>query len=177
MVKPSAGSRSLTALSILEHLPCHCAAVAPVLRYAKEIRLAATRQREYSLGFGAQRAAREAAFLGPALPWKKVPGPVTAAGASLDRVGWSMGSFTNVIAHQKVGLCSTTTSPRMLKRFLREGVSRHLHWQSGQSLGLTHRAGVGVVCQGNEIEKAGSFRKGVRSFSCTWRALDRHAGR
>eukprot|EP00959_Pyramimonas_sp_CCMP1952_P038274 800843-Pyramimonas_sp.AAC.1 len=63
-VKPSAGSRSLTSLTILEHDPCYCACVAPVFRLAKEVWLNQTRQYEYAVPFSTLRRAWESAFAG-----------------------------------------------------------------------------------------------------------------
>eukprot|EP00959_Pyramimonas_sp_CCMP1952_P366315 7671942-Pyramimonas_sp.AAC.1 len=74
----SAGSRSLTALCILENDPIYHTSIAPIARYSREIWDAQVQQTPFALGFRELRAARGDVWASPPSSWRRVRGPMGA---------------------------------------------------------------------------------------------------
>eukprot|EP00959_Pyramimonas_sp_CCMP1952_P404737 8482218-Pyramimonas_sp.AAC.1 len=73
-MQPSAGSRSLSILMISENDPAWLAAVAPAVRWGKEVRITASKITTLSLSFASLRSAWSATF-SKDLSWRSCGGP------------------------------------------------------------------------------------------------------
>eukprot|EP00959_Pyramimonas_sp_CCMP1952_P101435 2121998-Pyramimonas_sp.AAC.1 len=93
-LKPSAGGRSLTALMLCHGDPPWVASIAPVYRWAKEVWTTHHRLHPHALSFATLRSSWNAVFSRPSGLWKSVAGPISAMRKSLERISWSMPSFT-----------------------------------------------------------------------------------
>eukprot|EP00959_Pyramimonas_sp_CCMP1952_P032819 688040-Pyramimonas_sp.AAC.2 len=76
-MQPSAGGRSLAILMISEYYPARLAAVAPVVRWGKEVWITASKITPLSLSFAALRSAWSSSF-SRGLTWRSCGGPVGA---------------------------------------------------------------------------------------------------
>ena len=95
-VKPSAGSKSLTSLCIIEGDPVSHAAVSPIVRYSREFRGAQVQQTPFALGFAALRDAWELTWANSPSFWRQVRGPIGAMYLYLVRIGWTVPGFAQL---------------------------------------------------------------------------------
>ena len=125
--------------SLPEGYPPRRAAVAPIVRWAREVWTLQTHSFEFCLSWAELRAGWEVVFSHDQHSWSTVSGPVSALRMSLYRIGWSMANFctrTNDFGRE---ISLTLNSPRMVQHLCKEAVFRGLERDSGDRFGVQHR--------------------------------------
>ena len=159
--RPRAGQRSLTALLRLERDPVGFRALAPVVRYAKEVWACFARLHIHALGWRQLREAWQATFQRrPPLAWRAVRGPLSAAYLTLQRIGWSMESFTVLCTDEGERLSLTHHSPAMVQKLLEDGLQRYWEAQAAAKASVEGRLCFDVVHAELQSCKHSAFEKG-----------------
>ena len=135
--------RSLSALWLWYEDPTTSSAVAPILRWSKEVWLAATHPRGETgehgqflkvLNLPALRRIWERGRSQRPERWRSVRGPVGATFLSLDRIKWTWSSPFQFFDDNNTEILLTTTSPALLKSMLCAAVCRANQRQAAAKL-------------------------------------------
>ena len=178
-LKPSAGQRSLTSLLILYNDPTWRAAVAPIMRFSKEVWGSQVRLTDRALSFGVLgRAWKTVLCDTPAPTWRQVRGPLQAMRLSLVRIGWHMPAWHTLVNDFGDQIQLTTCSPALVADFLFEGVIRMHQRAVGDKLGMGRMCFDVVASELRRSAYAPIERGTVRLLACdgTWtkgRAIER----
>ena len=140
---PLTAGRSLSALWLWYEDPTASSLVAPILRWSKEVWLAATHPRGEIGEHGqflnvfnvpALRRIWERGKLQRPERWRSVRGPVGATFLSLDRIKWTWPSPFQFFDDNNTEIMLTTTSPALLKSLLNAAVRRTNQRQAAAKL-------------------------------------------
>ena len=140
---PMTAGRSLSALWLWYEDPTTSSAVAPILRWSKEVWLAATHPRGETgehgqflkvLNLPALRRFWERGRSQRPERWRSVKGPVGATFLSLDRIKWTWPSPFQFFDDSNTEILLTATSPALLKSMLSAAVCRTNQRQAAAKL-------------------------------------------
>ena len=135
--------RSLSALWLWYEDPTTSSVIAPILRWSKEVWLAATHPRGETgehgqflnvLNLPALRRVWERGRSQRPNRWRSVKGPVGATCLSLDRINWTWPSPFQFFDDNNTEIVLTTTSPAWLKSMLKAAVRRTNQRQAAAKL-------------------------------------------
>ena len=140
---PLTAGRSLSALWLWYDNPTTSSVIVPILRWSKEVWLAATHPRSETgehgqflkvLNLPALRRVWERGRSQRPDRWRSVKGPIGATFLSLDRIKWMWPSPDQFFDDNNTEIMLTTTSPALLKSMLNAAVRRTNQRQAAAKL-------------------------------------------